>query len=106
MYSTSGTLCLHRLMIEEVISSGYAPEGISAVRFLKNNPEMIKNMTLAWDIFSILRSIGNKLISGSPTTPNRTFHISQTCQVLLKDSAIATIAQEAGITQFGWSRVS
>jgi hypothetical protein len=37
-------------MIEEVISSGYAPEGISAVRFLKNNPEMIKNMTLAWDM--------------------------------------------------------
>ncbi|MGV8109452.1 hypothetical protein [Methanospirillum sp.] len=29
------------LMIEEIIRSGYAPKGISSVRFLKNNPETI-----------------------------------------------------------------
>lgn len=85
-------------MIEEVIQSGYTPEGISAVRFLKNYPETIKNMTLAWDVFWILRSIGFELIQDSPTTPDRTFHISRSCQLLSKDSAIAVIAQEAGIT--------
>lgn len=85
-------------MIEEVIQSGYTPEGISAVRFLKNYPETIKNMTLAWDVFWILRSIGFELIPDSPTTPDRTFHISRSCQLLSKDSAIAVIAQEAGIS--------
>ena len=73
---------LHRLMIEEIIRSGEAPEGISAVRYLKNKPEAIQHMTLAWDVFSVLRSIGFELIPDSPTTPERTFHLSRTCQLL------------------------
>lgn len=88
---------LHRLMIEEIIRSGNAPDGISAVRYLKNHPEAIQHMTLAWDVFSVLRSIGFELIPDSPTTPDRTFHLSRTCQLLAKDAAIAAIAQETGI---------
>ncbi len=89
---------LHRLMIEEIIRSGEAHEGISAVRYLKNKPEAIQHMTLAWDVFSVLRSIGFELIPDSPTTPDRTFHLSRTCQLLAKDAAIAAIAQETGIS--------
>lgn len=89
---------LHRLMIEEVIKSGNALDGISAVRYLKNKPAAIQHMTLAWDVFSVLRSIGFELIPDSPTTPDRTFHLSRTCQLLAKDAAIAAIAQEVGIT--------
>jgi len=89
---------LHRLMIEEVIRSGNPQNGISALRYLKNKPEAIQHMTLAWDVFSVLRSIGFEFIPDSPETPDRTFHLSRTCHILAKDAAIAAIAQESGIS--------
>ena len=85
-------------MIEEVIKSGNAPDGISAVRYLKNKPDAIQHMTLALDVFSVLRSIGFELVPDSTTTPDRTFHLSRTCQLLAEDAAIAAITQEMGIT--------
>lgn len=89
---------LHRLMIEEIVKLGYADDGISAVRYLKRYPKIISSLSLAYDVFSVLRSIGFHLVPDSPETPDRTFHLSRSCQLMAKDASIAAIAQEAGIT--------
>jgi len=85
---------LHRLMIAETVDLGYASFPQDAVRKLKDNPAIIKDLSLAWEIFQALPDMGFEVVEDERGLSDLTYYFSKERGLMAKDAAIVAYAHK------------
>jgi len=89
---------LHRLMIAETITTGHADTVQDAVKELKVHPAIIKDLSIAWNIFDALLKMGFEILEDEQGISNLTFYFSRELSLMAKDSAIVSYAHKYNIS--------
>jgi hypothetical protein len=83
---------LHRLMIAETITNGHADTVQDAVKELKEQPAIIKDLSLAWTIFDTLPKMGFEILEDERGIASLTYYFSRELSLMAKDAAIVSYA--------------
>lgn len=89
---------LHRIMIAETVGKGYARTSQDAVRVLKDDPAIIKEMTIAGTVYDILPTIGFEIIEDERGISSLMYHFSKELCLMAKDAAIVAYAHTYDIS--------
>ena len=89
---------LHRLMIAETITNGHADTVQVAVRQLKQHPEIIRDLSIAWTIFDTLPKMGFEILEDERGISGLTFYFSKELSLMAKDAAIVSYAHKHNIS--------
>jgi len=89
---------LHRIMIAETIEKGYARSSQDAVKILKDDPSIIKEMTIAGIVFDTLPTMGFEMIEDERGISSLTYYFSKELCLMAKDAAIVAYAHKYDIS--------
>jgi predicted nucleic acid-binding protein len=89
---------LHRLMIAKIIGNGWASHPLDAVKLMKHDPDIIKQLKKPWVIYRSLTSMNFKIIEEFPGITQSTFDLSKKYSLLAKDAAILAYAKKFKIS--------
>jgi predicted nucleic acid-binding protein len=89
---------LHRLMIAETIDRGYTESVHDAIKKLKEEPEIIQELSLAWEVYVSLPNIGFELVEDEKGISNLTYYFSKELSLMAKDAAIVSYAHKEKVT--------
>ncbi len=85
---------LHRIMIAETIERGYARNSQDAVKILKDDPSIIKEMTIAGTVYDTLPTMGFEMIEDERGISTLTYYFSKELCLMAKDAAIVAYAHK------------
>jgi predicted nucleic acid-binding protein len=83
---------LHRLMIAETITKGHAGNVQDALKVLKEHPAIIKDLSIAWNIFDTLPRMGFEILEDERGISSLTYFFSRELSLMAKDAAIVSYA--------------
>ncbi|QQR70665.1 MAG: PIN domain-containing protein [Methanolinea sp.] len=83
---------LHRIMIAETVEKGYACTSQDAVRVLKEDPAIIRHLTIAGNVYDSLPTIGFEMIENERGISGLMYHFSKELCLMAKDAAIVAYA--------------
>ena len=84
-------------MIAETITNGHADTVQDAVKVLKEHPVIIKNLSIAWNIFNTLPKIGFEILEDEKGISDLTYSFSKELSLMAKDAAIVSYAHKYNI---------
>lgn len=89
---------LHRIMIAETVERGYALSGQDAVKKLKEDPAIIKEMSIAWTVYDTLQTMGFERIEDERGISDLAYYFSKELCLMAKDAAIVAYAHKYEIS--------
>lgn len=89
---------LHRLMIAEVIKSGFARNTKDAIKVLKHDISIIPSLDICWEELDRIFEMRFIILEENPDTFKESILISRRYSLLAKDAYIASFARSYGIT--------
>lgn len=88
---------LHRLMLAEVVEKGLASSPQKAVMQLKSNPDIISQLSVAWEVYQNLTKMPFELVDNAKGLTDLTYYFSKELKLMAKDAAIAAFAHSLHI---------
>jgi predicted nucleic acid-binding protein len=88
---------LHRLMIAEAFEKSLVSSPQEAVSQLKSNPDIISELSVAWEVHQTLTKMPFELVDNAKGLTDLTFYFSKELKLMAKDAAITAFAHSLQI---------
>ena len=89
---------LHNLILVELVGKKFAETRNGAISRVKNDPTVIQQLTIAWDIFKCLPEMGFSILEDERGITDRTYFFSKELSLMAKDAAIVSYAHNYEIS--------